>query len=157
MFLEGKFDRTIQLLDAQMQQASKDKILRTRLGASQPNRLNQASYTSGKSWIRNGGLTKTRWLSSQSGEKIHIIQMGLRQGVLLGKKEFTVDLQPQVEQEFLKAFYALTRFREKFCLTSPAGKTRRKSALGRISLRETPCASNVNGSQDEAINCALYS
>jgi len=34
------------------------------------------------------------------------VQMGVRRGVLLGKNEFNVDLQPQVEQEFLKAFYS---------------------------------------------------
>jgi excinuclease ABC subunit C len=41
----------------------------------------------------------------QYGEEVHIIQMGVRKGVLLGKREFTVDLQSQVQQEFLKAFY----------------------------------------------------
>ncbi len=41
----------------------------------------------------------------QVGEKMLAVQMGVRRGVLLGKKEFTVDLQPQIEQEFLKAFY----------------------------------------------------
>ncbi len=42
-------------------------------------------------------------------EKVHVLHMGLRKGVLLGKKEFTVDLQPQVEQEFLKAFYSVNQ------------------------------------------------
>ena len=41
----------------------------------------------------------------QVGEKMLAVQMGVRKGVLLGKKEFSVDLQPQVEQEFLKAYY----------------------------------------------------
>jgi excinuclease ABC subunit C len=42
----------------------------------------------------------------QLGEKLLTVQMSVRKGVLLGKKEFAVDLQPQVEQEFLKAFYS---------------------------------------------------
>jgi excinuclease ABC subunit C len=42
----------------------------------------------------------------RQGEKLRVLQMSVRKGVLLGKKEFSVDLQPQVEQEFLKAFYA---------------------------------------------------
>lgn len=41
----------------------------------------------------------------KNGEKLHAVQMGVRKGVLLGKKEFEIDFQPQIEQEFLKAFY----------------------------------------------------
>ena len=32
--------------------------------------------------------------------------MSIRKGVLLGKKEFSVDVQSQIEQEFLKTFYS---------------------------------------------------
>ena len=32
--------------------------------------------------------------------------MSIRKGVLLGKKEFSVEVQPQIEQEFLKTFYS---------------------------------------------------
>jgi excinuclease ABC subunit C len=35
--------------------------------------------------------------------------MGVRKGVLLGKKEFTLDLQSQIEQEFLRAFYSTNK------------------------------------------------
>jgi excinuclease ABC subunit C len=45
----------------------------------------------------------------QLGEKLLTVQMGVSKGVLLGKKEFTVDMQPQIEQEFLKAFYATSQ------------------------------------------------
>lgn len=38
-------------------------------------------------------------------DKLMVVQMGVRKGVLLGKKEFSIDLQPGIEQEFLKAFY----------------------------------------------------
>ena len=41
----------------------------------------------------------------QVGEKMLAVQMGVRKGVLRGKTQFSVDLQPQIEQEFLKAFY----------------------------------------------------
>jgi excinuclease ABC subunit C len=55
----------------------------------------------------------------QEGDKIRIIQMGLRKGVLLGKKEFSVDRQPMVEQEFLKAFYAVNTIPREILLNKP--------------------------------------
>ena len=47
------------------------------------------------------------------------VQMGVRRGVLLGKKEFKVDLQPQVEQEFLKAFYSANVIPREILLNKP--------------------------------------
>ncbi len=55
----------------------------------------------------------------QVGEKMLAVQMGVRKGVLLGKKEFSVDLQPQVEQEFLKAFYATNQIPREILLNKP--------------------------------------
>jgi excinuclease ABC subunit C len=55
----------------------------------------------------------------QFGQKVRVVQMGVRKGVLLGKKEFTVDLQPQVEQEFLKAFYATNQIPREILLNKP--------------------------------------
>jgi len=55
----------------------------------------------------------------QEGDKIRIIQMSLRKGVLLGKKEFTVDRQLMVEQEFLKAFYAVNSIPREILLNKP--------------------------------------
>ena len=39
------------------------------------------------------------------GEKVLVVHMGIRRGVLLGKKEFSLDLEPGVEGQFLKAYY----------------------------------------------------
>jgi excinuclease ABC subunit C len=55
----------------------------------------------------------------QYGEHVHIVHMGIRKGVLLGKNEFTVDLQPQVQQEFLKAFYTSNQIPHMILLNSP--------------------------------------
>jgi excinuclease ABC subunit C len=66
----------------------------------------------------------------QEGDKIRVIQMGLRKGVLLGKKEFTVDRQPMVEQEFLKAFYAVNPIPKEILLNKPCWQdTDEKTAL----------------------------
>jgi excinuclease ABC subunit C len=53
------------------------------------------------------------------GEKELAVQMGVRKGVLLGKKEFSMDFQPQVEQEFLKAFYAVNQIPREVLLNMP--------------------------------------
>jgi excinuclease ABC subunit C len=55
----------------------------------------------------------------QVGQKMLAVQMGVRRGVLLGKKEFTVDLQPQIEQEFLKAFYTTNQIPREILLNKP--------------------------------------
>jgi len=47
------------------------------------------------------------------------VQMGVRKGVLLGKKEFSIDLQPQIEQEFLKAFYGVNQIPREILLNKP--------------------------------------
>jgi excinuclease ABC subunit C len=53
------------------------------------------------------------------GEKMLAVQMSVRKGVLLGKKEFSVDLQPQIELEFLKAFYTTNRIPREILLNKP--------------------------------------
>jgi excinuclease ABC subunit C len=55
----------------------------------------------------------------QFGEKVAVVQMGIRKGVLLGKKKYTIDLQPQVEQEFLEAFYTSNQIPREVLLNSP--------------------------------------
>ena len=63
------------------------------------------------------------------GEKMHAVQMGVRKGVLLGKKEFSVDLQPQIEQEFLKAFYATNRIPREILLNKPCWQDNDEKAV----------------------------
>jgi excinuclease ABC subunit C len=58
------------------------------------------------------------------------VQMGVRKGVLRGKTVFTVDLQPQIEQEFLKAFYATNQIPREILLNKPCWQgTEEKKAL----------------------------
>ena len=45
--------------------------------------------------------------------------MGVRKGVLLGKKEFSVDLQPMIEQEFFKAYYSANQIPREILLNKP--------------------------------------
>lgn len=118
MFLEGKFDRVIYLLDAQMQQASKDQIYERALELR--NQIASIRLLTERQIVDNERrFDQDAMAFCQSGQKLHIIQMSLRRGVLLGKKEFTVDLQQQVEQEFLKAFYAVNPIPREILLNKP--------------------------------------
>jgi excinuclease ABC subunit C len=62
------------------------------------------------------------------GEKVLIVQMGIRKGVLLGKKEFLTDLQPNIEQEFLKAFYTANQLPREILLNKPCWVDRKEKA-----------------------------
>ena len=118
MFLEGKFDKTLQELETQMQQAAGDqkferaKELRDQIASIRL--LTQKQIVDNEKRFDQDVMA-----FCQEGDKIHIIQMGLRKGVLLGKKEFTVDRQPMVEQEFLKAFYAVNQIPREILLNKP--------------------------------------
>lgn len=108
MFLEGKFERTIQLLDTQMKKASAEKIFERALELR--NQIASIRLLTERQIVDKERLFDQDVMVFVEGrEKVHVLHMGLRKGVLLGKKEFTVDLQPQVEQEFLKAFYSVNQ------------------------------------------------
>jgi excinuclease ABC subunit C len=129
MFLEGKFDRTIQLLSAQMQIASKEKQYERALELR--NQIASIRLLTERQIVDNvRRFDQDAMAFCTSGEKTSIVQMSLHRGVLLGKKEFTVDLQPQVEQEFLKAFYAVNKIPREILLNKPCWQgADEKSAL----------------------------
>ncbi len=118
MFLEGKFDRTLFLLDQQMQQASKEQKFERALELR--NQMASIRLLTQRQVVDNERrFDQDAMAFCQEGDKIRIIQMGLRKGVLLGKNEFTVDRQPMVEQEFLKAFYAVNQIPREILLNKP--------------------------------------
>ena len=67
----------------------------------------------------NEGSTKTFWLSSELATKCALFKWESEEEFCLGKKQFTVDLQPQVEEEFLKAYYASNRIPREILLNKP--------------------------------------
>jgi excinuclease ABC subunit C len=118
MFLEGKFDRTMQFLEAQMQQASIDQKFERALELR--NQIASIKLLTQRQIVdKEKRFDQDAMAFCQEGDKIRVIQMGLRKGVLLGKKEFTVDRQPMVEQEFLKAFYAVNPIPREILLNKP--------------------------------------
>ena len=118
VFLEGKFDDTVQDLESQMCQASVDqkfeRALELRDQIASIRLLTQRQLVDNEKRFDQDVM-----VFCQEGNKVHIIHMGLRKGVLLGKKEFIVDCQSMVEQEFLKAFYVVNQIPREILLNKP--------------------------------------
>ena len=117
-FLKGGYGETIETLKSQMKAASDDhqyeRALELRDQITSVQLLTQRQIVD-----TERSYDQDVMVFRQLGEKVLIIQMGIRRGVLLGKKEFTVDLQPQVEQEFLKAFYTSNQIPHEILLNRP--------------------------------------
>ncbi len=117
-FLRGDYEHTIEVLTLQMQAASVARVyehaleLRNQIASIQL--LTQRQIVDNERHFDQDVMAFRRF-----GEKVLIVQMGIRKGVLLGKKEFSVELQPQVEQEFLKAFYTSNQIPREILLNSP--------------------------------------
>jgi excinuclease ABC subunit C len=103
-FLKGDYENTIRALQSQMMEASREKKYERALEFR-----NQIAYiellTRHQIVDHERRFDQDVMVFRQLGEKLMVVQMGVRRGVLLGKKEFNIDVQPQIEQEFLKAFY----------------------------------------------------
>ncbi len=128
-FLNGNYNQTIQLLISQMHEASKlqqfERALELRNQIASIRLLTQRQIVDHERRFDQDVMAFRRL-----GEKLLAVQMGVRKGVLLGKKEFSVDLQPQVEQEFLKAFYASNQIPREILLNKPCWEsTEEKAAL----------------------------
>jgi excinuclease ABC subunit C len=128
-FLGGNYDDTIKVLLAQMQQASQsqqyERALELRNQIASIRLLTQRQIVDNERRFDQDVMVFRR-----VGEKVRAVQMGVRKGVLLGKKEFSVDLQPQIEQELLKAFYATNQIPREILLNAPCWEgTTEKAAL----------------------------
>lgn len=103
-FLKGNYEGTISGLKSKMKEASEHKkyerALEFRNQISSINLLIQHQIVD-----RERRFDQDVMAFRSLDEKMIIVQMGVRKGVLLGKKEFEIDMQPDAEQEFLKAFY----------------------------------------------------
>ena len=104
IFLNGDYKHSIEHLTAQMKDAAKQQNYERALEL-------QKQITSVDLLTRKQIVDKERRYDqdviafSRHGEKLLAVQLSVRKGVLLGKKEFSVDIQPQIESEFLTAYY----------------------------------------------------
>jgi excinuclease ABC subunit C len=117
-FLSGNYEKTIQMLITQMQIASQEmkfeRALELRNQIASIRLLTERQIVDTERRFDQDVMA-----FRQLGEKLLTVQMSVRKGVLLGKKEFAVDLQPQVEQEFLKAFYSTSLIPREILLNKP--------------------------------------
>ena len=128
-FLNGNYRQTIEQLKAQMQVASNSQQYETAL--EQRNQILSIRLLTEHQIVDNERrFDQDVLVFRQVGEKMLAVQMGLRRGVLMGKKEFSVDVQPMIEQEFLKAFYTTNQIPREILLNKPCWQgTEEKKAL----------------------------
>ena len=133
VFLNGDYEQTLERLTSQMQDASKrqnyEYALELQKQIASINLLTQKQIVDNKR-----GFDQDVMVFRRFGEQLLVVQMGIRKGVLLGKKEFSVEVQPQIEQEFLKTFYSENQIPyeillNKQCWSSGAEKTALESFL----------------------------
>ncbi len=117
-FLNGNYEQTIQQLNTQMQDASANQKFEEALELR--NQIASIRLLTERQIVDNERrFDQDVLVFRRVGEKMLALQMGVRKGVLLGKKEFSVDLQPQIEQEFLKAFYSANQIPREILLNQP--------------------------------------
>ncbi len=117
-FLGGNYQTTLDTLNERMQAASQAMQFETALELR--NQVASIRLLTQRQIVDNERrFDQDVMVFRQVGEKMHAVQMGVRKGVLLGKREFSVDAQPQVEQEFLKAYYTSSRIPREILLNKP--------------------------------------
>jgi excinuclease ABC subunit C len=117
-FLGGNYEKTTQMLITQMQAASQELEFERALELR--NQIASIRLLTERQIVDNERRFDQDVMAfRQLGEKLLVVQMGVRKGVLLGKREFSVDLQPKVEQEFMKAFYSTNLIPREILLNNP--------------------------------------
>jgi excinuclease ABC subunit C len=117
-FLSGNYQQTVEILNAKMLEASKAQQFETALELR--NQIASIRLLTERQIVDNERrFDQDVMVFRQVGEKVLVVQMGVRKGVLLGKKEFKVDLQPQIEEEFLKAYYTTNQIPREILLNKP--------------------------------------
>lgn len=117
-FLNGNYEQTLKNLDHQMREASENQQFETALELR--NQIASIRLLTQHQIVDNERrFDQDIMVFRRVGEKMLALQMGVRRGVLIGKNQFTVDFQPQVEQEFLKAYYTTNVIPREILLNKP--------------------------------------
>jgi len=133
VFLNGDYEQTLQRLTLQMQDAA--GIQNYEYALELQKQIGSIKLLTQKQIVDNKrGFDQDVMVFRRFGEQLLVVQMSIRKGVLLGKKEFSVEVQPQIEQEFLKTFYSENQIPyeillNKRCWSSGAEKTALESFL----------------------------
>ena len=120
-FLKGNYEETIKELINQMHQASISKNFESAIEL-------RNLISSIRLLIQNQIVDKERLFDQDVmvfktiDERLLVVQMSIRKGVLLGKKDFSLDYQLNLEQDFLKAFYNTNKIPNEILLNQPCWK-----------------------------------
>jgi excinuclease ABC subunit C len=105
-FLKGNYEKTSETLLAKMKTASKEMNYERALELR--NQIASIKLLRDRQIVDNERRFDQDLMAFRRvGERLFVVQMGVRKGVLLGKKDFSMDYSPFGEQEFLKAFYSV--------------------------------------------------
>ena len=105
-FLRGNYEKTNEALIAKMKAAAEEMNYERALELR--NHIDSIRLLRERQIVDNERQFDQDIMAfRQIGGKLFVVQMSVRKGVLLGKKDFSMDFQPHVEQEFLKAFYSV--------------------------------------------------
>ncbi len=104
VFLSGKYEDVAKRLKDQMDDASKN--MQYERAKELYNQIKSIELVSKKQIVDNEKrYDQDVIVFMRSKERIIIVQMSIRKGVLLGKKDFEMEYQDNFEEEFLRAFY----------------------------------------------------
>jgi excinuclease ABC subunit C len=138
-FLGGDYEQTIEQIKNRMQTSSSNQKYEDALELR--NQMNSIYLLTQHQIVDNERRFDQDILAfKQYDQKVLVVQMGVRKGVLLGKKEFSVDLQPQIEQEFLKAFYTTNQIPREILLNKPCWQEPAEKAALEEFLSAKRCA-----------------
>jgi len=128
-FLNGNYQQTAEQLKVQMLSASEEQQYENALELR--NQIQSIRLLTERQIVDNERrFDQDVLVFRRVGEKMLAVQMGVRKGVLLGKKEFSVEVQTQIEEEFLKAFYTANQIPREILLNKPCWQnTEEKKAL----------------------------
>ncbi|MCW4034959.1 MAG: excinuclease ABC subunit UvrC, partial [Candidatus Bathyarchaeota archaeon] len=150
-FLSGNYEEVIKLLSLQMQKASQEvdyeHALELRNQIVSIQLLTQRQVVDGHRQFDQDVIAFRRL-----GDQMLVVQMGVRKGVLLGKKEYTLEFEPQIEQQFLKEFYSTKQIPQEILVNMPAWTdTEEQTALQEYfsALRGGPVSLRVPTDGDE--------
>ena len=104
-FLKGNYEDTINELRSHMQIASSLKNFECAIELR--NQILSINLLSQNQIVDKERLFDQDIIAfKRIDEKFLVVQMSIQKGVLLGKKDFSMDFQLNIEQDFLKAFYS---------------------------------------------------
>jgi excinuclease ABC subunit C len=105
-FIKGNYEKTSETLIAKMNAASKEMNYERALELR--NQIASIRLLEARQIVDiERQFDQDLMVFRRSSGKLFVVQMSVRKGVLLGKKDFSMDFSPYVEQEFLKAFYSV--------------------------------------------------